>query len=77
MPPEWRLHVLEARLVSEIEAPVVVRSANMIELEPAAQGAVMAALSSGGDFPVVLVGEVVVCTDTLDVEAVIAAVIAR
>jgi hypothetical protein len=74
MPLEWRLQVLEARVKSEVEIPVVVRAANLTELEPDAQSAVMDALGIGGDFPVVLVGDVGVSVGDLDVGAVIAAV---
>lgn len=74
MPPEWRLQVLEARLKSGVEAPVVVMAANLTELEPPTQSAVMDVLGAGGDFPVVLVRGDVVSVGELDVEAVIAAV---
>lgn len=74
MPPEWRLQVLEARVKSKVEVPVIVRAANLTELEPSTQSAVMDVLGAGSDFPVVLVGAALVSVGELDVEAVIAAV---
>lgn len=74
MPSEWRLQVLEARLKSGVEVPVIVLAASLTELEPSTQCAVMDVLGAGGDFPVVLVGGDVVSVGELDVEAVMSSV---
>jgi hypothetical protein len=52
----------------------VVAAASLTELEPVARAAVLDALATGADFPIVLVEANVVASGVIDVAAVIAAV---
>jgi hypothetical protein len=62
---------LEAQVKSTIQnGEVAVTSAQLTELEPAAQSLVLGVLATGGDFPIVLVGDAVACVGQLDVPAI-------
>ena len=51
----------------------MVQAVGLAELDPGSLAAVLDQLSHGADFPMVLVGETVVATGSLDAEAVLAA----
>ena len=77
MPVEWRLHVLEEKLVREVGKRFVIEPVDLYALDMDEQHvAIDAVMSSRGDFPVVLVDGEVACVGDIDADA-IAVVLAR
>jgi len=78
MPLEWRLQVLEARVRERWGDAVAIESWPVDDLAPAESSHLLAAVyGAGEDFPVALIGDVVVCTSGLDPFAVLAALESR
>jgi hypothetical protein len=75
MPVEWRLHVLEDRLLREFGERFETHSVDLLALTPPEQSAALDALiETQSDFPVVLVDGARACVGDIDVDAITAAV---
>ncbi|MDO8880564.1 MAG: hypothetical protein Q7W44_07180 [Coriobacteriia bacterium] len=74
MPLQWRLHVLEVQLKERIGRPVRVVQRSLYHLAGTERTAAVDVLVSGAELPLVLVGDRVACTGSLDPDAVSAAI---
>jgi hypothetical protein len=74
MPLQWRLHVLEAQLKERTVRPIRVAETSLYHLAGVERGAAIDALVGGATLPLVLVGDRVACTGSLDADAIEAAI---
>jgi len=73
MPADWLVRTVEDRLAQEGIGPAEVVAAEIYELSPEQTTAILDEMVGGAPFPMVLVGERVVCTGGVDLEAVLEA----
>lgn len=75
MPVEWRLHVLEERLKRDYGKAFSIETIDLYDASPLEQSAAIDAMvATQGDFPITLVGGVVVCVSDIDADAISAEV---
>lgn len=71
MPVEWRLHVLEERLMRDHGDIFAIEVTDLYGLSPREQSAAIDALiAEQCDFPITLVDGVVACVGDIDVDAI-------
>lgn len=75
MPVQWRLHVLEERLHEMFGDEVAVEVTDLAGLEPSEQQTVIDAMvTTQAGLPITLVNGRVVCTDEIDLDAIVACI---
>lgn len=72
MPVEWRLHVLEERLMNEYGDVFKIEVTDLYGLAPLERSAALDAMvAMQGDFPITLVNGEVACVGDIDTDAIV------
>lgn len=73
MPAEWFVSAIEERLAAAGKADTQVITAEIYQLTPGESTVVIDEMVAGSEFPMVVVGDRVVCTGGVDLQAVLEA----